>query len=634
MAIWAVNPINLSSGELSGAATTPLQVMCWESLATVNGNNYLGSTTIKITGQGVSLLGNYIQDRKVIVYIQKYYPSTLGFTPNTTYTAGSSSFFRITHDPCSPEIAIVVGSMIGVENMLLTNTLFKETPQYLNPGQSIGTITAVVMNNMGIAILGSSQYVFVFVNGTRITTTLPDTTVKKMATTSMCNRRFWTLDNVIVLWSSATSTGPLENIYISKDYGATFSKVSIGVGGANGYIADVYIQDMYSQIIVLIKDSSGNDIIKSYDLNFNFTIKYSSSGSQSIVNGGIKGSTPKMVGFNTGELYFTGDNLNYSPDSGQTLFSLTMQSRYYVNASLGTFEYIKDIAISKNNRYIAVRTSINRVFIGQLGSTIFYDIVAGILPSADMEDVLNISGTIVSPKNSPVSFSFMNTNPNVATTNTTKSDISDFSDIVYTQGIQVSASAANISRQGVSVLVFDPSSSNLACSVQRTSTNLLVGCPKNRKLVYYNPTSYVNPPSPTPRYHIDRYSSEYHSSFSVITNNSTDGLILTDGPCADQTYTIPAGTWTDLSTGNLGTSDKTVSTNCSVHGSITQRYYGAYFRPQFAIYENGIFVRKVTVDVGIQEIYGRNTYQFNMTGYDARCTFNPLDFKSGSNLVL
>ncbi|KAJ3269193.1 hypothetical protein HDV01_001704 [Terramyces sp. JEL0728] len=573
---------------------------CWESIISVNKNNNLGTTFIKINGQKVSLLGNTVQDCTTLIYIQKYYPATIGFTSNSSSTAASSTFYTIVRDPCSPEIAMIHGSAFGTENLVLTNALFKESLHVWNPGSSIGPISSVILNNMGIGILGASHFTFVFVNGTRITTANPAGGLQRVSSTVMCNRKFWTLDKVIVLWDSGVSTLANTSIYISQDYGSSFRAFGVAVGGG-GYISDIYIQDIYSHILVLIKDASGADIITSINLDFSSTTKYTSAGA-SIINAGVKGSSPKIVGVKTGEIYLTGDNLNYSPDSGSSIYPMTLTSRYYVNSTLGTLEYIKDMAVSVNNYYLAVLTSLNRVFVGQVGSTNFYEIVGGILP-ADEATILFDSRSnlhVITPPDNIRTFALQNE--------------------IASLGLACTYNSLNLNLSSFYEIDMGD------------TCNLLAGCPANRRLVYYNPTPYVNPPSPTPRYHIDRYASDYESNFAIITNNSTDGLILTDGPCADQNFTVSAGTWFDYSTGSTGTYDKIVSTNCSIHGSITQKYYGSPFRPYFAIYENNKLIRKVNADIGIQEINGRNTYQFNMTGYNAGCVDTPLNFKGGANL--
>lgn len=140
---------------------------------------------------------------------------------------------------------------------------------------------------------------------------------------------------------------------------------------------------------------------------------------------------------------------------------------------------------------------------------------------------------------------------------------------------------------------------------------MIADCPPSRTIIRYIPASITSAASPTPRYHINRYTTDTASTVSLAVATPT----ISTTSCSGSLFSGLGSQNTDL--------------YCSIYGSPQKVYYGSSFRPSFAIFQNGAFVKTVQADMGIMEMNGKNTYQFNMTAANAGCRINPTSIKSG-----
>ena len=158
---------------------------------------------------------------------------------------------------------------------------------------------------------------------------------------------------------------------------------------------------------------------------------------------------------------------------------------------------------------------------------------------------------------------------------------------------------------------------------------LLAACPPTRTLVFYIPAPFTPAPSPTPRYHKNRYkSSNYNTGISSVATATP--TISSSAGCTDSSFTVAAGQWYNRNTSSVGTTSLSVSSYCSTYGTPQAAYYGNPYRPSFAIFENNVFVKKVTADIGIWEVNGRSTYTFNATASSEGCRSDPISLKTGN----
>lgn len=159
---------------------------------------------------------------------------------------------------------------------------------------------------------------------------------------------------------------------------------------------------------------------------------------------------------------------------------------------------------------------------------------------------------------------------------------------------------------------------------------ILADCPPTRTLVFYVPPPHTYEPSPTPRYHKNRYTSknsQYGKTYAKATATPT---LPSSTNCIDTPFTIPSGQWYNRNTSSMGTTSQTISNFCANYGTPATVYYGLSYRPSFAIFDNGIFVKTVDVDIGIIEVNGRTSYSFNATSTSEKCVSDPVSLKLGS----
>ncbi|KAI8894234.1 hypothetical protein BC833DRAFT_605639, partial [Globomyces pollinis-pini] len=153
-------------------------------------------------------------------------------------------------------------------------------------------------------------------------------------------------------------------------------------------------------------------------------------------------------------------------------------------------------------------------------------------------------------------------------------------------------------------------------------------------MALYIPMAYTPAASPSPRHHIDRYGSTTYSkpygraAVAVTTTVSTfTPTPISNEGCQSVTFTVPKGTWWDSKRSALGTTDKTVSLDCSIYNKPISQYYSSLYRPKFAIFENEKFIKTVDVNIGIEEINNRESFIFNTTAGDAHCNIPPTSYK-------
>jgi hypothetical protein len=136
--------------------------------------------------------------------------------------------------------------------------------------------------------------------------------------------------------------------------------------------------------------------------------------------------------------------------------------------------------------------------------------------------------------------------------------------------------------------------------------------------------------SPTPRINADRYATSINAELPTTTMEPISRP--TSSPCTDQPFTISAGNWYNRTTFSTGSFDKSIDKYCGAYGAPQEVYYGSLYRPYFAIFEDDRFIKHVDVDVGIQEVNGRNTYGFHITALQAGCRTDTPSFKSENSL--
>ena len=293
-------------------------------------------------------------------------------------------------------------------------------PASITPGSTIrgaafafGSIAVITTN--GVASANSTA-----LSAFNIATGLPlSTQMTQIRGPMYCDftiSRASTLNQIIITWdSTAVSTVSVSNVsfFVSQDGGTTFTAVSINVdinavGG--GFIRDVAVQHTYNNLAVLIRDGSAYDRIATFNLSsmtVSSTLGYSFNpavNANIIVDGGSKGSSPKLTPIPGGQLLVWGDMLCYSSNGGANVFSVSLLSRDPSRPAIGlaSSEYIKDVTAGYDGR-IAVLTSTNRVFYGRAGLSSAIELIAGLTTTQQatiLFDSLNRL-TVLTPQATP-----------------------------------------------------------------------------------------------------------------------------------------------------------------------------------------------------------------------------------------
>ncbi|KAJ3339644.1 hypothetical protein HDU91_000985 [Kappamyces sp. JEL0680] len=243
----------------------------------------------------------------------------------------------------------------------------------------------------------------------------------------------------------------------------------------------------------------------------------------------------------------------------------------------------------------------------------------------DVGDVLHLSSSLVSSASTADKISVSITNTSVFSLLTSRSTPAENLDIIYIENSNITLSPTSSSSRGRADLLLRPNTANLGCAQPVKAVNLLADCPPSRTLVFYVPASYTAEASPTPRYHINRYSEADHTG-STATHSAVS---LSTAACKDTSFTIAAGTWWNRDSQTASQSSKVVTEYCAAFGAPQQVYYGSSYRPSFAIYQDGAFVKTVEADMALLEVNGRSTYTWNTTASQAGCRTSTFSLKTG-----
>ncbi|KAI8613073.1 cation channel sperm-associated protein subunit delta-domain-containing protein [Chytriomyces sp. MP71] len=208
-----------------------------------------------------------------------------------------------------------------------------------------------------------------------------------------------------------------------------------------------------------------------------------------------------------------------------------------------------------------------------------------------------INVTTLGATSGDVLFSFSNYSLISVTTASSKSTISDpfgSSNPIWVTTTNLTINPTSIALLGDSIITVRPKEENLACNKINGQAAVTVGC-SNTRVMVLRPPSAVAP---------------------------TIGQIISQNVCthAPTSVLLAAGSWiSDWTSFSRPNYDKYISYNCSLYGPPIDLYYGEVFSPAFDLYDQGVFVKRVTANIGLWDVNGR-AFQFNMTNGDAGCT--------------
>jgi hypothetical protein len=332
-----------------------------------------GAHPLLVGDSDTSLMGCGIESIIPTIYVLPFNTATLGLQTATASAVGTA-YFNFFPDTCSESVAVAVSNKYGNGILALTQSQFTLDPNTLLSSSVIGTarIYGVAPTVSGIGILTVNG--FYFGNSTTSLTAVSGipSGLNSLRYVDYCDPTSsyssW-LNKVVVIWDSGAATSGLTStlpIYLSLDGGQTFLTVTVNVASAGaaagGSIKDVAIQHSFKNLAILVKDAGSYNRIVLYDLvQGTFTQGYSFQSTATPLIDTKTGSAPKLVSMPMGELLIYGDNLYYSPNGGNSLFSITLDSRDSRNpaAGLTTTEFVRQVATGASGAY-AVLTSTNR----------------------------------------------------------------------------------------------------------------------------------------------------------------------------------------------------------------------------------------------------------------------------------
>ncbi|KAI9330104.1 cation channel sperm-associated protein subunit delta-domain-containing protein [Obelidium mucronatum] len=628
------------------------------------------ATTIK--GHSISIMDCSIEPLTTMIYVQPASQSTW-FTA-TTAAAGGSASFAVFSNACASNIMLATSNVYGSGNLAISMSYFLVTNEpVLTAAFNLDAsgIKSIAASSLGVSILTTNSAVYyVDLNSTTaVRATGLSSTLTNIKSATICSTKSVSLNSHIVTWNNQAAT---TFFFYSLDGGKTFTKFDLASklgASSTARIKDVLISQQLLSYIVMVRDNSDDKLFVFNPFLATASSAFVFSLSTRLID--ATNAVPVSMTEGVGSLLFSGDALYLSPDFGQTMFPITLQSRNPAlpAAGLASGEYIKQTSISQDVREFAVLTSNNRIFYGKTGISVAIELSGGLLSSQSAQigfdglqrlivytpsssasyvvsRIISIPNEVLSPR-APIA-----SNPTLVcpysswTTDLLSDYILDMGES-FTITANVTAGTTTVkdiamSFSNYSILSVNSSTSSatsndalapssnlvtLSTTIQVSPrSNLLSGTtqigirPNSANLACPNQfqTASCTVGCPTTRRMILRNPATNGSS--LIRGHSYPSLTTLDCTKAPASIYLPPGTWvSDWTTFSRPNYEKHMSYNCSsMGGPPIDVFYGTAFQPVLDVFDGDVFVKTVTANFGVWEVNGR-TFGYNLTNSKVGC---------------
>ncbi|ORY39391.1 hypothetical protein BCR33DRAFT_412872 [Rhizoclosmatium globosum] len=326
-----------------------------------------------------------IEPKMVMIYIQPNYVTTWFVTASSASTG--STAFNIFPNACTPNLMLATSSNYGVANVAVSKSYFLASNEPILTGaynlDSSG-VKAIAATSLGVTVLttNSAVYFVNFASMSPIQATGLGSGITNIRAANICSSQSKNLNTHVVAWMSISG---VTAFYYSTDGGQTFFAVDLVSNlSASGTakIRDILVSQQQQSYIIMIRDGTNDKLFLYNTVLGTVTAGYSFGSSSSVIDSNA-GASPFMTE-GQGSLLFSGDSLFMSPDFGQTMFTVTLQSRDSARPATGlaSSEWVKQTVIAPDGSAFAVLTSNNRLFYGQPGISTAIELTSGLLTTS------------------------------------------------------------------------------------------------------------------------------------------------------------------------------------------------------------------------------------------------------------
>ncbi|KAJ3068691.1 hypothetical protein HDU98_008187 [Podochytrium sp. JEL0797] len=627
-----------------------------------------------------------IEPKSTQLFIQPTTASTWS-TPATASTATGTQPFLLTSSACVPNLMFATSRLYGPSSLSVSGNLAFSESYFLVLAQTVLT-RAFDVDSSGVqrvVIVSESQVVVLSVSGVVHTISMgvagsvlatgvvAGDGVTELRAAEICSTQKGNLNGHVVAWKQVVG---VTVVFYSVDAGVTFSSVDVAAQMATAgtsKIWDVVLSQQLRKYVILVRDGSGVDRVVLFDpVSGKLGTGYVFGAVGAKLISSVTGVSPTITE-GSGSMLFSGDALYSSPDFGQTMFPITLQSRNPANPApgLAIAEWVAQTCISQDGSAFAVLTSNNRVFYGHTGISTAIEIAAGLslttaaklgfdgmqrlvvyTPLGSVSYVtsriLSIPNEVLSPR-APVV-----TNPtlvcpyeswstdlkaeytvdmgeSITITTTVTSSNSISKDILISYSNYSILSLSTTTAFYTATDLYSPSSNLI--SLQTTTTisptsNTLSGAsqlslhPRAASLACLSPPSFASSTltigCPSTRRIVFRPPTLNESS---LVKGQPYPSLTQDCSTAPTSVFLPAGQSTDFSITPPSThhTDTYISYNCATYGLPIPAFYGSPFTPVLDVVDDGVWVKRVDADYGVWEVNGRTGFGYNLTVGEVGC---------------
>ncbi|KAJ3106809.1 hypothetical protein HDU97_005516 [Phlyctochytrium planicorne] len=192
---------------------------------------------------------------------------------------------------------------------------------------------------------------------------------------------------------------------------------------------------------------------------------------------------------------------------------------------------------------------------------------------------------------------------------------------------------------GKSEILIRPMSSSMSCEMTQATTIVIAGCRSTLQLVFRSadadaPVAAGSASATTAAAsssgasaHLRRRSGAAAGSSSSSSSSSASiSSIFSSVDCtkAPESFFLAGGSYvSDFMTWLRPSTPKTVKYDCKTYGLPVPAFYGAEFRPVFDLYDDGVFLRTVSANIGLWEANGRSSFRYSLSAGKAGCLRQP-----------
>ncbi|KAI9349449.1 cation channel sperm-associated protein subunit delta-domain-containing protein [Zopfochytrium polystomum] len=636
-----------------------------------------GTVPVVVSGQGAALIGCTVLQTWIPLAAQDNTSSIIQQKLSSSTTSSSAqASFSVTINRCATNNAFATSSLFGDGRVAVSQTFFTQPQETkLKAFQSItGSISNIAATRYSLLVVVNNQDAYIVTNSSGPAKVAALSSVNQIRATTFCKPNdLWppTLADSVLAWSSKAGS----SLFYSQDGGLSFSSVSLsGVISTSGFIRDALVQKTSSEYLILARNGDKADVLIGFNPQYqSLKLKYVFVGTDAnapIVDANSKGSVPGLIAStNGGDIFIYGDGLFISPDSGQTVFTISLKSRNpsLPAVNLAATEYVVQVASSSKGHFAAL-TSTRRVFIGHSTFSEAIEVVSGLVstdlvwlefdafdrlvaliptstPNLVSKRIIPFRNELVSPRaptaNNPTlvcpyalwthslpSESAVDIGENLTFSATLQPFAGNSNRVIISVSNNSLVSLSANQSETFSVDPYLAGSGLWARQVQaavvpidyaHSGRLILRARPRDSSLACdaIEGVSLLSVGCPSTRRVVFR-------DGRAMQPNPGDVLVPPNCSSAPTEVSFGAGNWvSDFSSWTRPHYTKVVPYDCGTYGVPVSSFYGEFFTPALDVYDGDVFVKTVDADFALWEVNGQGGFDYNITNEKAGCMTSP-----------